>query len=132
MPGGCELGLVLSGGGARGIAHIGVLEVLEANGIIPDCIAGASMGAVIGALYASGHTIAEIRDLVDLLTWRDIYAEPQDRRRQPIATWNRLSRDPKLSGSRPVRNKEHFLSCFANRLALDPLICVLQRVPFFV
>jgi len=85
VPGGCELGLVLSGGGARGIAHIGVLEVLEANGIIPDCIAGASMGAVIGALYASGHTIAEIRELIDLLTWRDIYAEPQDRRRQPIA-----------------------------------------------
>ena len=84
MPGGCELGLVLSGGGARGIAHIGVLEVLEANGIIPDCIAGASMGAVIGALYASGHTIAEIRGMVDELTWRDVYAEPQDRRRQPI------------------------------------------------
>lgn len=47
-------GLVLSGGGARGLAHIGVLEVLEAQGFQAEVIAGTSMGAVVGALYASG------------------------------------------------------------------------------
>ena len=82
VPGGCELGLVLSGGGARGIAHIGVLEVLEEHGVLPDCLAGASMGAVVGAFYASGHTIEEVRGMVSQLTWRNIYAEPQDRRRR--------------------------------------------------
>lgn len=49
-----KVGLALSGGGARGLAHIGVLEALEQAGIRVDCIAGASMGGIIGALYAAG------------------------------------------------------------------------------
>src|SRR5580693_245382 len=48
--------LVLSGGGARGMAHIGVLKVLEELKIPIDCIAGTSMGAIVGGLYASGMT----------------------------------------------------------------------------
>jgi NTE family protein len=48
------IGIALSGGGARGVAHIGVLKTLEQHGIFPDCIAGASAGAIIGALYAGG------------------------------------------------------------------------------
>src|SRR3981081_1036608 len=48
--------LVLSGGGARGMAHIGVLKILEELKIPLDCIAGTSMGAVVGGLYASGMT----------------------------------------------------------------------------
>ena len=52
--------LVLSGGGARGMAHIGVLKVLEDLKIPIDCIAGTSMGAIVGGLYASGMTAAEI------------------------------------------------------------------------
>lgn len=53
----CKLGVVLSGGGARGIAHLGVLEVLEEHGVRPDCIVGASMGAVIGS-SGSGRAYA--------------------------------------------------------------------------
>ena len=49
------LGLVLSGGGARGIAHIGVIDALRSQGLEPDCIAGSSSGAIIGALAAAGH-----------------------------------------------------------------------------
>jgi predicted acylesterase/phospholipase RssA len=49
------LGLVLSGGGARGIAHIGVIDALRSHGFEPDCIAGSSSGAIIGALAAAGH-----------------------------------------------------------------------------
>ena len=49
-----KIGLVLSGGGSKGIAHIGVLKVLESKGIKPDFIAGTSFGALVGGLYAIG------------------------------------------------------------------------------
>ena len=51
-----KVGLVLSGGAARGLAHIGVLKALEEQGVRIDAIAGTSMGAVIGGLYASGYS----------------------------------------------------------------------------
>ena len=57
---GTSIGLVLSGGGARGLAHVGVLDVLEQSGIVIDRVAGTSMGAYIGGLYASGRTADEI------------------------------------------------------------------------
>ena len=60
---GQSVGLVLSGGGATGMAHIGVMQALEENGIPIDCIAGSSMGALIGALYASGWSPWEIDSL---------------------------------------------------------------------
>ncbi len=55
--------LVLGGGGARGIAHIGVLEVLEELGMRPSLIVGTSMGAVVGALYASGVSSADLKEI---------------------------------------------------------------------
>lgn len=55
-----KLGLVLSGGGARGIAHIGVLRALLERGVEPDCVAGVSAGAIVGALYASGYPPARM------------------------------------------------------------------------
>ena len=55
-----HVALVLGGGGPRGFAHIGVLKVLEANGIQPDLVVGASIGSAIGALYANGVSAAEI------------------------------------------------------------------------
>lgn len=63
------VGLVLSGGGARGFAHIGVLKVLEANRVPVDFIGGASMGGLVGALYAMGKTPAEIEAMVIALDW---------------------------------------------------------------
>ena len=66
------VGLVLSGGGARGFAHIGVLKVLEANHIPVDYIAGTSMGGLIGALYAMGKTPAEMEDLTAGLNWQKL------------------------------------------------------------
>src|SRR5690606_26317131 len=50
-----KVGLVLSGGGAKGLAHIGVLKVLEEAGVRVDYIGGTSMGAIVGALYAAGY-----------------------------------------------------------------------------
>lgn len=66
------VGLVLSGGGARGFAHIGVLRVLEREGARYDVIAGTSMGAIIGALYAAGHRPDKIQEITATTTWRDV------------------------------------------------------------
>ena len=60
-----KIGVALSGGGARGIAHIGVLLALEENGIFPDVISGTSAGSIVGALYASGKKPAEILKFVE-------------------------------------------------------------------
>lgn len=65
-----RLGLALGGGGARGLAHIGVLEVLEREGITIDMIAGTSIGAIIGALYARGKSADQIRRLALDMGWR--------------------------------------------------------------
>ena len=51
-----KVGLVLSGGGAKGLAHIGVLKVIDSLGIRVDYVAGTSMGAIVGSLYASGYS----------------------------------------------------------------------------
>ena len=59
-----KVGLVLSGGGAKGMAHIGVIRALEENGIPIDYIAGTSMGAVIGSLYAMGYSPDEMQELM--------------------------------------------------------------------
>ncbi len=62
---GQRVGLVLSGGGASGLAHIGVLKALEEQEIPIDFITGTSMGAIIGGLYAAGHSVEEITDIVN-------------------------------------------------------------------
>ena len=59
-----SVGLVLSGGGAKGIAHIGVIQALEDHDIPIDFVAGTSMGAIVGGLYAAGYTPAEMLDLI--------------------------------------------------------------------
>lgn len=59
-----RIGICLSGGGAKGIAHIGVLKALREVGIYPDVVAGASAGSVVGALYAAGKTPEEMIDFV--------------------------------------------------------------------
>ena len=59
-----SVGLVLSGGGAKGIAHIGVIKALEDNNIPIDFVAGTSMGAIVGGLYACGYTPEEMMALL--------------------------------------------------------------------
>jgi NTE family protein len=72
--------LVLSGGGARGMAHIGVLKVLEEMKVPIDCIAGTSMGAVVGGLYASGMTVSQIADTMRSLDWQEAFRDAPPRR----------------------------------------------------
>jgi len=66
------IGLVLSGGGARGFAHIGVLRVLERHAIEVDALAGTSMGAILGALYAYGYRSDDLHELARRVSWRDV------------------------------------------------------------
>ncbi|MEZ4515911.1 MAG: patatin-like phospholipase family protein [Chloroflexota bacterium] len=66
------VGVALGGGVARGLAHIGVLSVLEEAGVPIDFIAGTSMGAIIGSAYAAGLTIADLRDLASRTGWGNV------------------------------------------------------------
>jgi NTE family protein len=75
-----RIGLVLSGGGARGFAHVGVLEVLEELQVPVDFIAGTSMGAVVGGLYASGMSPAELRQVIEDIDWVNAFDDVPPRR----------------------------------------------------
>ena len=68
-----KIGLALSGGGARGAAHIGVLKVLEENNIPIDYIAGTSMGSIVGGLYATGMSPDEILEGIESIDWEDVF-----------------------------------------------------------
>ncbi len=67
-----RIGLALGGGGARGLAHIGVLRVLEREGIRPAVICGTSSGAIIGLAYAAGMSVDEMADICQTLRWRQL------------------------------------------------------------
>ncbi len=70
-----KLVLVLSGGGARGAAHIGVLKVLEELHVAPDLIVGTSMGSIVGGLYAAGWSPTEIEELLASIDWNGIFSD---------------------------------------------------------
>ena len=88
-----RIGLALGGGGARGFAHILALEILDAHGITPTVIAGTSMGSIIGALYASGLSGAQVRVLVDrhTITRRDRFKDVF-RKRSDLIQWLSFAR----------------------------------------
>ncbi|RLD61011.1 MAG: alpha/beta hydrolase [Bacteroidetes bacterium] len=64
-----KIGLVLSGGGAKGIAHVGILKAMEEEGLRPDYIAGTSMGSIIGGLYAMGYSADQLDTIVRAIDW---------------------------------------------------------------
>lgn len=66
-----KIGLVLSGGGARGTAHIGVLKVLEENHIPIDMISGTSFGSIVGGLYAAGYSADELQNILENFDWME-------------------------------------------------------------
>lgn len=73
------IGLVLGGGAAKGLSHVGVIQVLEENQIPVDVIAGTSIGAVIGSLYASGYSSNEINTIARELDWSEIFNDDPNR-----------------------------------------------------
>jgi NTE family protein len=72
------VGLVLGGGGARGAAHIGVLEVLERLRIPVDCVAGTSMGALVAGSWGAGLSTAQMREELARADWSDIFVDNPD------------------------------------------------------
>lgn len=74
-----SVGLVLSGGGAKGITHIGIIQALEENDIPIDYVTGTSIGAIIGGLYAMGYTPQEMLELIDSKEFRQCYSGEVDK-----------------------------------------------------
>ncbi len=74
-----KIGLVLSGGGARGIAHVGVLKAFEKHNVPIDLIVGTSIGSIIGGLYCAGYSADELEQIVKEIGWNDLYQDETDR-----------------------------------------------------
>jgi NTE family protein len=74
-----KVGLALSGGGARGLAQIGILKVLEREGIPVDFIAGTSMGGILGGLYAAGYSAEELERIAEDINWNDLLSDTPPR-----------------------------------------------------
>jgi NTE family protein len=70
-----KIGLALGGGGARGMAHIGVIMALEEEGIPIDMIAGTSAGSIMGGLYAAGYSGREMREIMKTVNWKNVFRE---------------------------------------------------------
>ena len=80
-----KVAVVLSGGGAKGMAHIGVLKVLERAGIPVDVITGTSMGSIIGGLYAIGYNANALDSMVRVQDWTYVISDREDLRRQSLS-----------------------------------------------
>lgn len=85
-----RIGLALGGGGARGIAHISILREIEAQHIPIDCIAGTSMGSLVGGLYASGMSVDDMEHLVRSTNWEQLF---DDKLARPERTYRRKQDD---------------------------------------
>ena len=79
-----KVGVVLSGGGAKGMAHIGVLKVLEKAGIPVDIVTGTSMGSIIGGLYAIGYNSHSLDSMVRVQDWSYVITDKEDLRNQSL------------------------------------------------
>lgn len=74
-----QIGLVLSGGGAKGAAHIGVIKYIEDMGIPIDYVAGTSMGSIVGGLYALGYSADEMLEIISNVDWNRLISNKVDR-----------------------------------------------------
>ncbi len=125
------MGYALSGGGARGYAHVGILKVLEENGIYPDYITGTSIGSVVGAFYSSGYTASELEQMLlqlniprlldDRFEREDLYI---GQKRWP--EWGNLNMDLD-SGWNPRLPPSIFVG---NRLNLELALLALPASPY--
>jgi NTE family protein len=95
-----RVGLVLSGGAARGFAHVGVIEVLEEHGIQVDVVTGTSMGSIVGGLYAIGYSPARLRAVTLSVDWERVLSDTPERRNLTI---ERKWEEGRLLFSLPMR-----------------------------
>ncbi len=117
-----RIGLVLSGGGARGAAHIGVLKVLEEMHIPIDAIAGTSVGALVGGLYASGMSPDEIQHIVQDTDWDKVFDDAPSR--------NNLSFRRKMDNGKYIPNLE--VGIQGGRLMMPTGLTVGRKVSFML
>jgi len=96
LPRKIKIGVALGGGGVCGIVHIGVLKAFEENNIPIHGIAGTSMGAIIGGLYACGYSSDELESVVNSIDWSNIFSERPPRQYLPI--WEILREKPREPG----------------------------------
>ncbi|REL38218.1 hypothetical protein DYD21_06315 [Rhodohalobacter sp. SW132] len=97
-----RVGVVLSGGGAKGIAHIGVLKKLEEAGVRIDYITGTSMGSLVGALYSIGYTTDQLEEIAKSSSWDQLYTERPNRRY--LSNFERMQGDRTIV-SFPIRER---------------------------
>ncbi len=109
-----RVGIALGAGGAKGVAHIPMLEALDELGITPHCIAGCSIGAVMGALYASGLSAREIRDTVSNFTYMSSDTMRSVLSDRKINRWIGLI-DPSFRGSGLVKSESIMASLCQDR-----------------
>ena len=95
-----RIGLALSGGGALGLAEIGVIQWLEENHIPVDRVAGTSMGSIIGAMYATGMSPAEIQKFAEKIDWDEAFLPRTDLHATLLSP---QTRSPRLSDQRVAR-----------------------------
>ncbi len=91
-----KIALVLSGGGARGFSHVGVIKVLEELGVRVDIVTGTSMGAMVGGGYASGYSVEQMREIILGVNWSEMFALRPDRSE---INWRRRQDDFKGLGT---------------------------------
>jgi len=96
-----KVGLVLSGGGAKGYAHVGVLKVLEEAGVRVDYIAGTSIGAIIGGLYASGYNARQLDSILDI---HDFFDLTKDELPREAYSFYKKKNNGKYAISLPINN----------------------------
>lgn len=94
-----KIGLVLSGGGAKGLAHIGVLKVLEEAGMPIDYITGTSMGSIVGGLYACGYSAKQIESICHHVNWNEVMFDKISRQNISI---EEKDEDGKYVGEFPI------------------------------
>lgn len=91
-----KVALVLSGGGARGFSHVGVIKVLEELGVKVDIVTGTSMGSMVGGGYASGYSVGQMRDIILSVNWKEMFALRPNR---DEINWRRRQDDLKGLGA---------------------------------
>ncbi len=107
IPASQKIGLVLSGGGSRGIAQVGVLRALEEGGIVPDFIVGTSVGSIVGGLYASGYSPARLERAIRGVDWSNVLQLSDEADRRSLAVDQKPASDRsiltlRLDGLQPV------------------------------
>ncbi len=113
-----KVGIALGGGGVRGLAHVPILQVLDDLQMRPAVISGSSMGAIVGALYASGMSAGEIRDVIERRlilkndTWRDVIEKRED-----LLKWVSAFK-PDFSGSGLI-NAQGILNSLLTEIKVD-------------